>query len=81
MISVRIDKELKTVSIWDLESNNCLTIDNTDETLYYSLKYKEHYLILKNSLSTLHIIAEDSNKHRITFELPYSGCMVKITEK
>lgn len=81
MISVRIDKELKTVSIWDLESNNCLTIDNIDETMHYSLKYKEHYLILKNSLSTLHIKAEDSNGHNVAFELPYNGCIVKIIEK
>jgi len=81
MISVKIDKDLKTVSIWNLESNDCLTIDDNGETLYRSLKYKEHYLILKNSLSTLHIIAEDSKRHRVTFELPYSECIVKITEK
>lgn len=81
MLSVRIDKELKTVSIWNLESNDCLTIDDTDETLYRSLKYNEHYLILKNSLSTLHIKAEDSKGRRITFELPYCECIVKIVEK
>ena len=81
MLSVRIDKELNTVSIWNLESNDCLTIDDIDEKLYRSLKYKEHYLILKNSLSTLHIKAEDSKGHQVTFELPYSGCIVKITEK
>ena len=75
MLSVRIDKELNTVSIWNLESNDCLTIDDTDEKLYRSLKYKEH------SLSTLHIKAEDSKGHQVTFELPYSGCIVKITEK
>lgn len=81
MLSVKIDKELNTVSIWNLESNDCLTIDDNGETLYRALKYKEHYLILKNSLSTLHIKAEDSNKRRITFELPYAECIVKITEK
>lgn len=81
MLSVKIDKELNTVSIWNLESNDCLTVDDDGETLWRSIKYKEHYLILKNSLSTLHIKAEDSKGHHITFELPYSMCIVKITEK
>lgn len=81
MIGVYINKVLKTVSIWNLESNDCLTIDDAGETLYRSLKYKEHYVIIKNSLFTLHIMAEDLNKHRITFELPYSECILKVTEK
>lgn len=81
MISVRIDKGLKTVSIWNLESNDCLTIDGIGENLCHSLKYKEHYVILKNALSTLHVKAEDSSGHRVAFELPYTKCILKITEK
>ena len=81
MFSVKIDKGLKTVSIWNLESNDCLTIDVVGEDLCHSLKYKEHYVILKNTLSTLHVKAQDSKGHLVAFELPYSTCIVKITEK
>lgn len=76
MIKVIVNKQTSEVGIWDEDTGKCLT-SSIDGGNY--IQYTEHYCVNHDTTRTLKVKCYDAGKH-ITFELPYTKCIVKIIE-